>query len=84
MSDAPLSSKPKVPPVERVQLTPLQVFELAEYFDRVKAEATLGTPGILVAQLTYDQEGHYWMHPAFLPHDLAQLIASKGKTVSQV
>ena len=64
----------------KVRLTQKQVEELAPYFDRVRATASMGTPGMLVAQLRYDpHRDEYTLEPAFLDHDLATIITERGQ-----
>jgi hypothetical protein len=65
----------------KVRLTANQLRQLGRYFDRVQAAAALGKPGMLVAQLHWDQDGKYWMTPAFLEHEVAMLITQKGREV---
>jgi hypothetical protein len=65
----------------RIPLNAMQAQILEPYFARVRQEAVKGSPGMLVAQLSRDVEGHYWMIPAFLPHELADLISQKGQQV---
>lgn len=65
----------------RINLTRFQVAELQPYFDRVQAAAMLGSPGMLIAQISWDtRSGRHWMTPAFLPHESAKLITEKGET----
>jgi len=63
----------------RIRLTNVQVQQLQPYFDRVRATGALGTPGMLIAQLHQDQEGMYWLTPAFLDRDKAKVIAEQGR-----
>lgn len=64
----------------KLPLTPEQVTALAPYFDRVRATAALGTPGILVAQLRYNSHrDQHTMEPCFIAHEHALLIAEKGE-----
>lgn len=67
----------------RLKLTRWQVEALRPYFDRVQATAVMGSPGMLVAQLRADNDGasSYIMIPAFLEHEYAQLITTKGRTL---
>lgn len=67
--------------VLRIPLNSLQQELLKEYFARVRQESAKGTPGMLVAQISQDVDGHCWMYPAFLPHELADLISQKGQQV---
>jgi hypothetical protein len=63
----------------KIMLNAGQVELLRPYLDRVKAAAALGSPGMLVAQISHDQEGGYALTPAFLDHDLAKVITEKGR-----
>lgn len=62
----------------RVLLTAEQAHKLKPYFDRVRAAAEQGSPGMLVGQISYDDSGLYWIVPAFLPNDLAEMITRRG------
>lgn len=65
----------------RINLTQWQVRELTPYFDRVQAAAMMGSPGMLIAQISWDtRDGKYWMTPAFLANEHAQLITERGQT----
>jgi len=56
----------------KITLTAHQVHRLMPYFDRVRATAAIGSPGMLVAQLRHDSyRGVYTMEPCFLDHDKA-------------
>ncbi len=64
----------------RVLLSRRQVQELQRHIDRVRSAAALGSPGMLVAQIQWnDHEGKYWITPAFLPHDKAKVITEQGR-----
>lgn len=63
----------------KVPLLAKQVRQLQPYFDRVQTAAVLGNPGMLVAQISWDNEGHCWLTPAFLPHELAKTVTERGK-----
>jgi hypothetical protein len=64
----------------KIVLTKRQAEQLVPYFDRVRATAALGTPGMLVAQLSFDPyRMEYFMTPAFLDHDKAQLVTECGR-----
>lgn len=65
---------------QRIYLTHGQAAQLTPYKDRVQCAAVLGSPGMLVAQISWDQEGRFYMTPAFLAHEDAQLISQKGQT----
>lgn len=67
----------------KVSLTAQQVTQLQPYFDRVRAAAKMGTPGMLVAQLSW-YEGRYWMTPAFLEHAEAKLVTQRGKDLPKL
>lgn len=62
----------------KVALSQKQAEQLAPYVDRVRSVAKLGTPGMLVAQISWDVEGRYWLTPAFLPHEVAKVVTEKG------
>lgn len=50
----------------RIPLTRSQVQQLTPYFDRVRTAAQLGAPGMLVAQISWNQaEELYWMTPGW-------------------
>ncbi len=69
----------------RIPLNTRQRRELQPYIDRVRSAATLGTPGMLVAQIHWsDTEGSCWMTPAFLDHDHARIITEQGRTLESV
>lgn len=64
----------------RITLTAKQIRELTPFFDRVQATAALGRPGMLVAQIRWQQRGEkYWMEPGFLDHEHALCITEKGQ-----
>lgn len=64
----------------RIPLTDAQIRNLMPFFDRVRAAAVAGHPGMLVAQIRWsDQHNAYWMEPGFLAHEHAKLIAEKGQ-----
>lgn len=63
-----------------INLTEKQIRELMPYFDRVRAAAALGAPGMLVAQIRWcDAEQKFWMEPAFLDHEDATKITERGQ-----
>lgn len=65
----------------RINLTSNQAIQLAAYFDRVRTAYVSGSPGMLIAQICWnDAEGKCWMEPAFLAHEHAKLITEKGET----
>jgi hypothetical protein len=64
----------------KVMLSNRQVQDLQPYIDRVRSAAKLGSPGMLVAQIRWnDQERTAWIEPAFLPHELAKKITEQGR-----
>jgi hypothetical protein len=66
--------------MSRIPLTQKQVKRLLPYFDRVRSAASLGQPGMLVAQIRWSSPDQtYWMEPGFLPHEVAQCISEKGQ-----
>jgi hypothetical protein len=66
--------KPRI----KILLGKTQIQQLRPYLDRVQAAAALGSPGMLVAQISWDQEGKCWLVPAFLNHTLAKIITERG------
>lgn len=65
----------------RITLTGHQVRYLQPYKDRVQAAAQLGSPGMLIAQIHWNNAtGQWWMTPAFLPHEHAKSITEKGES----
>lgn len=63
----------------RVRLQPWQTRQLQTYKDRVQAAAQLGSPGMLVAQICWDNaDQKWWIEPCFLPHELAKLVTEKA------
>jgi hypothetical protein len=65
--------------VNRIPLSSWQAQILEPYFAMVREEAARESPGMLVAQLSRDSAGRYWMQPAFLPNETADLITKKGR-----
>jgi hypothetical protein len=64
----------------RILLNTRQVEQLQPYFDRVRAAAQRGNPGMLVAQIRRDdKEGDYWFEPQFLPHAYAEVLTMRGR-----
>src|ERR1700753_3551165 len=63
----------------KITLTKTQIRQLTPFFDRVRATAEIGKPGMLVAQIRWNYDQKYWMEPGFLPHEHARLIAEKGQ-----
>jgi hypothetical protein len=64
----------------KVLLTETQVRNLQPYFDRVNSSAVLGKPGMLLAQIRWNNnDQRYWMEPAFLSNEYAQLVTEKGE-----
>lgn len=68
----------------RIKLTARQIELLRPYFDRVKAAAVMGSPGMLVGQLSSDDDGEYAIVPAFLDHDLAKQITERGRDLPRL
>jgi hypothetical protein len=64
----------------RVRLTVPQVRQLMRYFDRVRAAAALGSPGMLVGQI-YQDTGRleYYIDVGFLEHDKALSITEAAR-----
>jgi hypothetical protein len=64
----------------KIPLTPHQIEQLAPYIDRVRAAASKGTPGMLLAQLKYNSHRRQWiMEPGFLDHDKAKPLVKAGR-----
>lgn len=72
-------SSPSGRPNMRITLTQKQITQLLPYYDRVKASAVAGSPGMLVAQICRNQDGKWWMEPGFLEHEHALCITGKGQ-----
>jgi len=67
----------------KIKLTTKQMKQLTPFFDRVRATAALGSPGMLLAQIKRSpQDGTCWMEPGFLPHENALCIAEKAEQLS--
>lgn len=68
----------------RINLTAKQVQMLAPYFDKVRATRHTGYPGMLVAQIRYnEQDGSHWMEPGWLEHHVAKRIEERGQEVTK-
>lgn len=63
----------------RLKLNFKQIEALLPYFDRVRASAALGSPGMLVGQIGWNEDGEYAITVAFLDHDKAQVITEAGR-----
>jgi hypothetical protein len=63
----------------KLTLNAKQIQALQPYVNRVRNAAVLGSPGMLVGQISWDQEGRYWITPAFLDHELAKIITEQGR-----
>lgn len=63
----------------RIKLTDSQVRQLTPYFDRVRAAAALGSPGMLVGQIGRDHDNVYGITVAWLDHEKAKLITEAGR-----
>jgi hypothetical protein len=64
----------------KITLTARQVQRLMPYFDRVRATAVAGSPGMLVAQLRWDDSrGIYTMEPCFIDHAKALPLVEAGR-----
>ena len=69
----------------KVRLTRLQANQLMPYFDRVRATAAQGSPGMLVAQLRFDAtRQEYTLEPAFLDHDKALVLTEHGRRLENI
>jgi len=68
----------------QVNLSTRQVRDPQAYIDRTRSCAKLGSVGMLVAQIRWDQEGRVWLEPAFLEHTHAKILTEHGKTLEQV
>jgi hypothetical protein len=67
----------------RITLTQKQITQLLPYYDRVKASAVAGNPGMLLAQIRRNQDGKWWMEPGFLDHEHALRITEKGQSLPE-
>ena len=64
----------------RISLTPYQIRKLLPFYDRVESAAVRAAPGMLLAQIRWDERGgKWWMEPGFLQHEDAKLITGKGE-----
>lgn len=64
----------------KIKLSRQQVQQLQPYIDRVRNAAALGSPGMLVAQVSWsDSDFTCWITPAFLDNDKAKLITEQGR-----
>lgn len=64
----------------RLKLNAKQIEALIPYFDRVRASAAMGTPGMLVGQIGWNEDGEYAITVAFLDHDKAKVITEAGRS----
>ena len=64
----------------RINLTEPQMRALQPFKDRVQAAYAMGSPGMLVAQVCWDNgDQKWWLEPGFLPHELAKQISGKAE-----
>lgn len=63
----------------RLPLNFKQIQALLPYFDRVRASAAMGSPGMLVGQIGWNEDGEYAITVAFLDHDKAKVITEAGR-----
>jgi hypothetical protein len=63
----------------RINLTASQIEQLRPYFDRVKAAAVMGSPGMLVGQIGFSSESGYGISVGFLDHEKAKLITEAAR-----
>ncbi len=63
----------------RVKLTAAQVNRLLPYFDRVRAAAAMGSPGMLVGQIGWDENGEHTITVGFLDYDKAKIVTEAGR-----
>lgn len=64
----------------KITLTARQAHSLQPYFDRVRASAVCGSPGMLVAQLRHDAHHDiYTMEPGFIDHEKALPLVDAGR-----
>lgn len=63
----------------RIKLNARQIEQLLPYFDRVRAAAAMGSPGMLVGQIGWSNEGEYTIEVAFLDHDKAKVITEAAR-----
>jgi hypothetical protein len=65
--------------MSRVVLTEKQIRQLMPFYDRAQATRVVGTPGMLLGQIGWDQEGRWFMDVGFLTHEYAKLITEKAE-----
>lgn len=63
----------------RIKLNAKQIEQLLPYFDRVRASAAMGSPGMLVGQIGWNEDGEYAITVAFLDHDKAKIVTEAGR-----
>lgn len=63
----------------RIKLNARQIEQLLPYFDRVRASAAMGSPGMLVGQIGWDENGEYTITVGFLDHDKARIVTEAGR-----
>lgn len=63
----------------RLPLSFKQIEALLPYFDRVRASAAMGSPGMLVGQIGWNEDGEYAITVAFLDHAKAKMITEAGR-----
>jgi hypothetical protein len=63
----------------RIKLNAKQIEQLLPYFDRVRASAAMGSPGMLVGQIGWNEDGEYAITVAFLDHDRAKIVTEAGR-----
>lgn len=63
----------------KIRLNQRQTQLMQPYLDRVKAAYAMGSPGMLVAQVSHEAGGFVTLTPAFLDNDIAKLITEKGR-----
>ncbi|MDB6103335.1 MAG: hypothetical protein JWO52_3334 [Gammaproteobacteria bacterium] len=64
----------------RLKLNAKQIEQLLPYFDRVRASAAMGSPGMLVGQIGWNEDGEYAITVAFLDNDKAQIVTEAGRS----
>lgn len=63
----------------RIKLTARQIEQMLPYFDRVRSAAAQGSPGMLVGQIGWSNEGEYTIEVAFLDYDKAAIITEAAR-----
>jgi hypothetical protein len=64
---------------EYIKLTDQQRLILRPYIERVQTAKSMGSPGMLVGQVSWDESGA-WFVPIFIPHAKAVFLEETGNT----